>query len=385
MVPQRRGWRYFATRLDGKGGETMLSPDVPLEGVAIEDVLSGDNSLSGTISPVYKRLLGPDGAPLFLEWSTAIYAEYDGDIMGGGILTHSEFNGPSWALECVGFTGYGRDMPYVGNGYKGIKVDPIDCGRTIWNHIQNQPGGNIGLEFASTDTNGKVKIGTELKQVEFDTQSGPVSFESGPYRLNWYTNHDLQGDFDDLAAETPFDYHEKHSWRADGTIRHFVEIGYPKIGTKRKDLRFVYGVNIFDPEQLERDGDLYASGTMVLGAGEGAGMIRSIKEPPIRPQNRLRRVAVVVDDTIKSKKKADARADAENQWRAQLDDIDQVVVRNHPHAPLGAVKVGDEIRLEGKGDWVGTDLWVRVLAVAWSPENGNQAEYTVARTDKLTS
>lgn len=381
---QRRGWRYFATRLNGDGTETMLDMDLPLEDVSIEDVLSGDCSLNAKIEPVYSRLIGTDGLPLLREWSTAIYAENDGDIRSGGILTSSGFDGPSWSIEATGFTSYGRDMPYVGGGYKGIHVDPIDVMRTIWTHIQTQPGGNIGLTFDTTTTGGKVDIGTELKQVEFDTKSGPVSFESGPYKLNFYTNHDLQGDVDDLAAETPFDYHERHYW--DGNIiRHRVDIGYPRIGRRRTDLRFVHGVNIFDPVMVERNGELYASGTMVLGAGEGASMIKSIREPPTRPAGRLRRISVVVDDTIKSVASANKRADAENQWRARLDDIESVLVRDHPNAPLGAVKVGDEIRIEGQGDWVSVDMWVRVLSVTYQPADGRIAEYSVTRTDKLTS
>lgn len=403
MSVQRRGWRYFATRLHGDGTETLLDADVPLEDVQIEDVLSGDNAISGKIAPVYARLLAADGKPLFREWSTALYAENDGDIRGGGILTHSGFDGPEWGIEAVGFTGYARDLPWTsasptvnnppgwnvpagkdGSGF-GVKVDPLDMARVIWDQIQEHPGGNIGLVWADTDTGGKVTIGTSLKQVEFDTQSGPVSFEAGPYKLNWYSNHDLAGDIDDLASETPFDYHERHYWKADGTIGHFVDLGYPKIGRRREDLRFVFGVNIFDPVTLDRDGDLYASGTMVLGAGDGPSMIKSIREPASRPDGRLRRIAVVVDDTIKSRKRADARADAENQWRARLDDIDTVVVQDHPNAPLGAAKVGDTIRVEGQGDWVGIDMWVRILAIAFQPANGNVAEYTVARTDKLTS
>lgn len=385
MAVQRRGWRYIATRLNGDGTETVLDIDLPLENVQIEDVLSGDAAIQGSIEPAYSRLIAADGQPLLREWSTAIYAESDGDIRAGGILTTSGFDGPSWDLEATGFTGYGRDMPYTGAGYKGIHVDPIDVVRTIWTHIQAQPGGNIGLVLDDTDTGGKVDIGTELKQVEFDTQSGPVSFESGPYKLNWYTNHDLQGDVDDLANETPFDYHERHFWKADGTIGHALDIGYPKIGSRREDLRFVFGVNIFESPKVERDGSLYASGTMVLGAGEGASMLKSIREPATRPGNRLRRIAVVVDDSIKSVKKANARADAENQWRARLDDMDSVIVRDHPNARLGAVKVGDEIRIEGQGDWLDIDMWVRVLSVAWQPENGKVAEYTIARTDKLMS
>lgn len=379
----RRGWRYFATRLHGDGTEELLDPDLPLEDVTVEDVLSGQNALSGSIEPSYARLIH-DGQPLLDEWSTAIYAENDGDIRGGGILLSSGFSGPSWTLETVGFTGYAQDLPYTGSGYKGIEVDPIDVMRVIWDHIQSQTGGNIGLTFDQTDTGGKVSIGTTLKQVEFDSKSGPVSFESGPYKLNWYTNHDLAGDIDDLANETPFDYHERHFWDGD-TIRHHVDIGYPALGRRRNELRFVHGVNIFTPVTTDRDGTQYASGTMVLGAGEGASMIKSIQEPASRPGGRLRRIAVVVDDSIRSRSKAATRAKAENQWRARLADVESIVVQDHPNAPLGAVKVGDEIRLEGRGEWVDLDMWVRVLGIAFQPENGNIAEYTVARTDKLAS
>lgn len=383
MRVQRRGWRYFATRLNGDGTETLLDPDLPLESVTIEDVLSGHNALSGEIEPAYSRLLGPDGEPILREYSTAIYAENDGVVRGGGIITASAFTGPNWEIEATGFTGYAIDMPWVARGYKGIRVDPIDMVRVIWDHIQSMPGGNIGLEFDSTDTGGKESIGTELKQVEFDTQEGPVSFEAGPYKLNWYSNHDLAGDIDDLASDTPFDYHERHYWDAEGNLRHHVDIGYKKLGRRRNDLRFTYGVNVFESPSVDRDGALYASGTMVLGAGEGAAMIRSIREPATRPGNRLRRVAVVVDDTIKSKKKARRRADAENQWRARLDDVGSIIVRDHPNAPMGAVSVGDEIRIEGRGDWVDIDMWVRVLAIAMQPESSDMAEYTIARTDKL--
>lgn len=381
-MASRRGWRYFATRLHGDGTETFINPDLPLEEVGLEINLSGDNTLEARVEPVYTSLLADDGEPILQEWSTAIYAENGGDIRCGGILVNAELEGPSLSLDCVGFTGYGRDMPYTGSGYKGIKVDPIDVTRTIWDHIQSQAGGDVGLELDDTDTNGEVKIGTELKQIEFDSQEGPISFESGPYKLNWYTNHDLMGDVDQLASDTPFDYLERHTWKADGTIRHFLEIGYPKIGKRREDLEFTFGVNVFEAPSVARDGSLFATGTMVLGAGEGAAMVKSIRE---RRSSRLRRIAVVVDDRIKSKTRAEKRADAENQWRARLDEVTSVSVVDHPAARLGSVKPGDEIYLKGRTGWTNLGMWVRVLGISIQPEDGNVAEYTIARTDKLMS
>lgn len=384
-LPTRRGWRYFATRLNGDGTETLLDPDVPLEGVTIEDTLSGHNALTGRIEPVYAKLIAADGNPLFREYSTALYAENDGHIRGGGVLVNSGFDGPSWELEASGFTSYAVDMPYTGGGYAGVEVDPLDVVRVIWQHLQSQPGGNLGLTIGATTTGGKVTIGTELKQVEFDTESGPVSFESGPYQLNWYTNHDLGGDIDTLANDTPFDYHERHLWDANGSLRHYVDLGYPRLGRRRADLHFAYGVNIFDPVAVARNGAEYASGTMVLGAGTGRDGIKAVRERPRQPGDPLRRIAVVVDDTLKSETRAAARADRENQWRARLDDVESFVVQDHPNAPLGAAQVGDEVRLTGRGDWLDVDLWVRILSIAFEPENGQIAEYVVARADKLIS
>lgn len=384
MTGQRRGWRYFATRLNGDGTETMLDPDLPLESPTVDDVLSGDSAINATIAPAYARLIGSDGQPILTEWGTGIYAENNGVVRAGGILTKSTFAGPQWSLEVTGFTGYGRDMPYTGSGWYGVQVDPLDVVRIIWSHIQSQPGGNIGLELAYTKT--PVKIGTDLKQVSFDTQAGPVSFEAGPYKLNWYNNHDLQGDVDSLAADTPFDYHERHYWDEAGNLRHALDFGYPTIGRRRSDLRFVYGVNVFDAPSVDRDGSTYASGTMVVGKGDGGpATIYTIVEPPTRPAGRLRRIAVVEDNTLSSQAAVRARANAENQWRRSLDDITSVVVRDHPNAKLGAAQLGDEIYIEGPGDWIDVGMWVRITGISYQPESGNVAEYTIARTDKLTS
>lgn len=384
MAGQRRGWRYFATRLNGDGTETMLDPDLPLEGVTVDEVLSGDDSINATIAPEYARLIGPDGQPLLTEWGTAIYAENNGAIRAGTILTRSQFAGPQWTLETIGFTGYGRDMPYTGPGWYGVQVDPLDVVRVIWSHIQSQPGGNIGLELASTKTD--QKIGTELKQVAFDTQEGPVTFEAGPYKLTRFLNHDLQGDVDELASSTPFDYRERHYWDASGNIRHALDFGYPAIGRRRDDLRFVFGVNIFENPTDERDGANYASGTLVIGKGDGGpATVYALSEPPTRPAGRLRRIAVVEDNTISSSTRANQRAQDENQWRRVLDDITSITVRDHPNARLGAAQVGDEVYLSGPGDWIDIGMWVRITAISYQPANGNVAEYSVLRTDKLTS
>lgn len=376
------GWRYFATRLNGNGTETLLESDLPLQGTNLVRVLSGDNTMSAQIEPRHQRLIRGT-KPILTTWSTAIYAvSPDGLIRWGGIISDLDVNGPTISIDAVGFNGYARGMPWTDNGWFGVKVDPLDVVRRIWQHLQSKPGGNLGLGLGAAKV-GKL-IGTELKQVEFDTQSGPVSFESGPVKLNWYSTHDLGGFIDDLASEYSFDYRESHAFRPDGTIRHDLTFGYPKLGRRRTDLKFIHGVNIFSDLDYVDDGDIYASGVMVLGAGEGAAMVKAIEEPIIRPEGRLRRVKVVTDTHIGATKTAQSRAKRELQWRRTVQDISSVTVRNHPNARLGSVDVGDEIRIEGRGEWGTLDLWVRVTEISWSPDDSDEETYTVIRTDKLS-
>lgn len=380
---KRRGWRYIATRLNGDGTETLVDPDLQLEEVHIDDVISGDDVITGKISPGLKKYLDDRGKPLFKKWRNALYAESDGVIRAGGIMTGGNFNGSEGSLEFTGFTGYPRDLPYTGSGYAGIQVDPAAVVGVIWNHVQAQPGGNIGVTIPAWST--PYKIGTKLEQVQFDTQSGPVSFESGPVKLNWYSTFDLGGKIDELANENSFDYRERHYWKPDGTIGHVIEYRHPGFGRKRSDLRFTIGVNIHATPATSQMGDEFATGVMVLGAGEGASGIKSLHETPRKPGDPLRRIAIVQDDTIKSRKNADARSKAEAQWRKELDDITEFIVVNHPDAPLGAAEPGDTIWVSGRTDWGDIGMWVRILSIGYEPASGNVAQYSVARADKMVS
>ena len=380
MVFQRQGWRYFAMRMNGDGTETLIDPDLPLEEVTISPALSGDSTISAKIEPEFQRLQTADGTPLLYEWSTSIYAECDGEIRCGGILVNTKISGSSLKLDIPGFTAYGRGMPYTGPGYKGIQIDALDGVRAAWSHIQSQPGGNIGLELS--DAKSGVKIGTTLTSAEYDGQAGYTSYESGPFKLNWYESHDLMGIVDDLASDTPFDYIERHYWDGE-TIRHKLDFYAPKAGRRRDDLRFWYGTNIMDPADYDRDGEDFASAVHILGAGEGSAMAHYLYQPATRPQNRLRRVALVRDDSLKSQKSLSTRAKNEYQWRSKLGDISSVIVLDHPMAPLGSAQLGDEILLEGPSPWGDISLWVRIIGMSYQPENGKISSYSVERADKL--
>lgn len=371
------GWRYIAQRLSGDGlnGE-FLDFNVPLQDVNVVDALSGHNSLTGTISPEIGRMVAPDGQPLLDEYGTAIWAENEGEIRGGGIVTHSDFEGPTWTVECTGYTGYLIDLPYT-DAWFGVEVDPLDVVRHIWDHVQSKPGGNLGLSVSNLTT--PIKLGVDLEQGEFDTESGPLVFEDGAVQLAWYQTHDLSEVVNTLANDTPFDWHESHHWAGE-TIEHRLDFGYPAIGRRRLDLRFVVGENVMPPPNIERDGGGYASEALVLGAGTGRQQVRGYSS---RPTKKLRRVAVVSEPGLRSKKSVNRRAQQEVARHANLEDFTSLVVRDTPHAPIGSVSVGDEIYIQGRTGWITMDLWARVITKTLIPESGSAMSLTVVRSDRL--
>lgn len=377
----RSDWRYIAQRLNGDGTATYLDLEVPLSDVSIEDALSAPGGLTGTISPEYPRLIGEDGQPILREWHTAIFAESEGEIRGGGILTHSDFSGSKWQVECTGFTGYLKDMPYTGNGASFVNTDTLDIVRSIFHHVQSQDGGNLGLVLDQRKSN--VRVGSELASEEYDPEGGPggLTLQSQAYKLQWYQDFDLLSNVDGLAQDTPFDYHERHYWDGDN-IAHRLEFGVPSIGRKRDDLRFAIGENVYIKPEVSNTGAEYADEVYALGAGEGAKMIRGHAR---RARTRLRRVAVVQDSSMRAKATANSLAAAELAWRSNMEDISTIVVRDHPAARVGSTSVGDTIRLQGKNGWTELDGWYRVLARTIKPTVAGAMELSVVRSDRLST
>jgi hypothetical protein len=372
------GWRYIASRLNGNGTETFLDWNLPLSGVGITNTLSGPDALTATINPEVAALK-VGGLPLIREWSTAIYAEIDGQIRAGCIVTDMPVDGPSLALTCIGFSGYAVDIPYTGE-YSKVHIDPLDVVRDIWTHIQAARNGNIGLRVDPLKSG--LIVGSASENVSFTTSTGEnVQFTAGPYTLMWYQTTNLGGEIDALAKSTPFEYREAHVWNGDA-IDHKLRLGYPTIGRRRQDLRFIVGENIQLIPKVDSGTD-YASEALVLGAGTGRKMIRGTNA---RPDSRLRRVSVVTDSSLTSTTKANTLAGQEVLRCLGLADMTEVTIIDHPHAPLGSFDVGDEILVQTGAGWVDNlALWCRVTSMTISPDSLGVARLTILRTDRITA
>lgn len=362
-------WHYFATRLHGDGTETLLATDLELRGVRITRALSGHGAIEGQVDVVVPRLVN-DGRPVFEEWSTALYAERDGrQIIGAGILGEGGVSreGPRLSLHALGWTSY-LDGLHFGGDRTWTEVDPADLVRYAWQYVQGKDGGNIGLTVDQTTT-----------PVRFGTPPTDEDEDGDPVKWNLWSTHDLGAEVDRLIQTTPMAYRTTHAYRADGTIRHHLELGYPTLGRRRPDLRFVVGENVYlDPAVT---GAPWASEVIVLGAGEGRQMKRAVATRP--RGGRLRRSTVVVDKTLASKAACEREAAAELAWRSGGDDAHTIEVRDHPNAPLGSWSPGDEVLVQGDGEsWAGgLRQWFRILADEINPET-DTATLTVATTGR---
>lgn len=351
VIAATTGWRYLAQRVtwDGSVGE-WLDTDLPLTGVQITDVLSGPSLLTGRVDPVYARLLASDGRPLLDEGGTLVHAEADGQIRASCIYRRGEFDGPQWRLSCAGVGAQPADHAYLGE-ISFVGADPLDVVRHVWAHMQAQQSSNLGVAVdAST------------------TSRGSVGTADDPYELNWWSTHDLSRVVDELAGSTPFDWAERSFWnqRRD-RVQHEVVFGYPTLGTRRRDLRFVFGENIHTVPQAVRDAGESANHVIFLGAGEGRDMIRV---EAMLDDGRLRRTVVVEDKSVRSPELAHLRAARELDARRPGLLIADVTVRNTVNAPLGGFAPGDEIRVQGDLDWFGAvDQWMRIVSLTVAPES----------------
>lgn len=364
-------WNYLAGRLTGDGGIDIIETELEIQVESLTRNVSAPSAMTGTISGEVRRLK-VDGRPLFEPWNTVILAEASGQLKAMGLYQPAPtFTGADWKLSMAGLGSYPIGMPYTDSRYF-IDADPLDIYRHIWEHLQSQPGGNLGVTIDSLQS--PVRVGEQIENVEFVTGAGErVAFEAGPRKLNWWQTKNLGKEVDDYAKETPFDWIERIFW--DGrTPRCHIGLGYPTLGG-RKDLRLVYGENLASrPTVTEGE---FATAVMVVGAGEGRDSIRGDAG---RTGSRVRRVKVVEDKSLRSIKAANAMANDELARTNGELIVDKVEVHDHPNARLEAIEPGDEVRLYFEDDWVKVDQWVRVVSKTESPENSSVAMLTLVRS-----
>jgi hypothetical protein len=397
--------------------------------------------LQGTINPQYFGLVGPDGLPVIDPWSTFIYAELDGAIQWGGIVTSSDFSGPQWNLQATGFRGYPSGQVYNGASYSQIDIDPLAVIRFLWAYLQSQPNADLGLQLANTSS--PVRIGSVLQATDVTPANFPASgkavkntttfavaisitggtvtkvlingVDTGrrtgaftlqpnntitvsysnqpnwtwtaqepiPYQLDWWNGTDIGQELTNLSTVTPFDMSETHSWNSDMTdVVHQLNLGYPRLGTRQSGLRFVEGENITVLPTLNQDGTQYQNA--VIGYGAGSGSTQTHWNSGLVDTSRLYRSYAYTNAAESSAEKLAPLARADLMARIGMSVVQSIQVTDHPHAPFGSFAAGDDILVQLTSGWMrGQAIWHRITSYNYSTLT-NQLVLTLARSDSFS-
>jgi hypothetical protein len=353
-------WNFQAGRLTGDGHIEIIETELPIAVSSIETVLSAPCRMSGTITPGIARLKS-GGRAVFEPHNTVLIAEADGAPRGLGIYQpDSSFEDGAWNISTLGLTSYAAGTPFVGEE-NFVGEDPLDIFRFIWDHLQAQPMGDLGITVDSLTS--PVRVGTAATTED--------SFEDGPRKLNLWDTPDLGREIDEYARSTPFDWLETLAWNGDYPQCH-IKLGYPVIGGRYPKLRLVAGENVLSRPRVQQHG--YVNEVHVLGAGEGRARIRGQAGVT---DGRIRRVRTIENPDVTSV--ADANRMASDELAVSRGDyfVDSVVVRDHPNAPLAELELGREIPLYSEGDQVDIDTWVRVIAKTETPGADSTAVLTL--------
>ncbi|MEV8344540.1 hypothetical protein [Streptomyces niveus] len=395
-------WRYIAQR--STTGD-FLDWDVPFVADSPpRSELSGPGAMKGTIQPEYLRLMAkPDGLPVITEWATTLYAEYDGRIRWGGLVTRVSYEGQAMKVECAGYTAYPAGQPYFGSTIQsGAKIkqkyayegrdknhdgyidgsspkkkmpprpkdklsrrwDAYEVVRAVWDHLQSYQAGKLGMVVD------RHKSGHLL---------GAANGED-PWNLQWWETPDCGATIADVMNLAKADFRERHTW--DGTkekVLHFLDLGNPRrLGTTRTDLRFAGGENIVEIATPQGQGDFFANNIYVLGKGSGSKTARS---RVVYNDLRLRRAQVISRKSTANLKTLTSYGQAERARHSALLTIPSIAIVQHPNAPLGSWYLGDRILVQVDVPWVGElAIWHRVTAQEIDPAAGT-AVLSLTRAD----
>lgn len=395
------GWRYIAMR--AVSGD-ILDWDVPLVADSPpKRELNGPGQMSGRIEPEYLRLMArPDGLPVIAEWATALFAEYEGRIRWGGLVTNLAFEKQAMKVTCAGYTAYPHGMPYLGSTirsgatvaqkwpYEGRdknhdgyidgthpkrkmpkrpkdkltdRWDAYDVVRHIWAHLQDYKDGRLGVTLDKHDSGHKLG-GADGKD---------------PWLLQWWDNPDCGSTIDQVMGLAKADYLERHSW--DGSkerILHHIDLGTRRLGKARPDLRFAEGENIIEKATPNYQGDFYANNIYVLGKGSGA---KTARARVVVNDKRLRRAKIVTHKSTANAKALTEFGKKERARHSQQITIPSIAIRHHPNAPLGSWALGDRVLIQVEVPWLGElAIWHRIVSEEIDPAAGT-AVLQLTRSD----
>lgn len=325
-----------------------LATALPVTELEYGPELSGPGSLTGKLSP---RLIASQPATVD-PGTTAIYVESEGQIQWGGLIWDVRSSGNDYSLEAASWSSYLQrrfdlDGEHGGRGPY-VYTDRCEVIRNIWEYAQSVPDGDLGVIVDTTTSTSKVGV------------------PGDEYHSYWYDTKSLGDQVDELVSDnaTP-EYTCTTAWNTGKTdVIKRIQLGWPRLGTRRTDITFSSGVNIIEEPEEILSGDDYAQVVIGTGAGDGSAKLRQISA--VR-NGRLRLEAAVQYPEINGNDVLKDRVAWERARRQTLGSVEQVVLRDTDAAPFGAWQVGDDIYTRIHNAWTSYTGWCRVTGWTIKP------------------
>ncbi|MFC8008650.1 hypothetical protein [Streptomyces cinereoruber] len=341
-----------------------LTHNLPLTDLEYGPDLNGPGTLTGTLAP----RLASQSLSLVDPATTFIYVEESDEITWGGLIWDARPEGDRLAIEAASWSSYlHRRHDLDGNlGGRGpyTNADRTTVMRDIWAYAQSVADGNLGVIVDTT------------------TSASTIGTPADPYKFNAWETPNLGEKLDELAdGDATPDYTCTTEWNATRTaVVKRLRIGWPRLGARRTDISFVSGVNILNDPEIVMSGDDYAQ--VVIASGQGDGSAKRRQTSAVR-DGRLRLEHVMDLPDIKANDVLAARAARERIRRQRLGTVAEVVVRDHPAAPLGSWQVGDDIYTRIYNAWTTYTGWCRITGWTIRPDSpgGPQATVQLAPAD----
>lgn len=252
-----------------------------------------------------------------------------------------------------GFSSYLDGIPWLDN-YNPVVVDPFAIVQRIWNHVQSQPNGNIGVTVQPASS------GTfMLPGFGFDGETLTIEFFAIFIRATDF--NDCMEQMNKLARDIPFDYTEISTWNPERTVVNKVlQLEYPRRGVEQPNISFVLGENVVGATPVAETEIDYISSVIIQSWWPGKTYSATFTNPPV---NRFRRVLLEQDTLVNSRERSAALARRKLTRKQIPPHWSQITVeREHPNAPLGTYELGDDILVEGFLPWTGNIReWHRIM------------------------
>lgn len=285
-------------------------------------------------------------------------------VIGSCIVQPATEPDPSGTLKVVaqGFSGYAEGIPWLDN-YNPIAVDPFQIIHRIWNHIQSQTNGNLGVTVTPASSNTLLLPG--------------FGFDGTNLIINFFAIFVRAIDFRDCGTEMkywardiPFEYLEVSEWDTNHTaVNKSLVLAYPRRGVQRTEIAFKLGENVIDASAMPESEIDWAS--VVIVRGWFPGVVYQGELANADP-TRFRRVIMQEDANINSQERAEVAAKrklAKHQIPSHWSKI--IIDMYHPNALFGSFEVGDDIYVQGLMPRVGKVAeWHRITAYTIEESTG---------------